>query len=42
MWCGLGPKNLDLGWVKVMCGEFDEVTAIIDLVINFLVVGTLF
>ena len=42
MRCGLGPKNLDLRWVKVMGGEFDEVTAIIDLAINFLAVGTLF
>ena len=34
--------NLDLGWVKVMCGEFGEVSGIIDLVINFLAAGTLF
>ena len=25
-----------------MCGEFDEVSGIIDLVINFLAAGTLF
>ena len=35
-------SNLDLGWVKVMCGEFGEVSGIIDLVINFLASGTLF
>ena len=35
-------SNLDLGWVKVMCGEFGEVSGIIDLVINFLAGGTLF
>ena len=29
-------SNLDLGWVKVMGGEFGEVTGIIDLVIIFL------
>ena len=42
---GVGPKkgaNLDLGWVKVMCGEFGEVSGIIDLKINFLAGGTLF
>ena len=35
-------SNLDLGWVKVMCGEFGEVSGIIDLVISFLAGGTLF
>ena len=35
-------SNLDLGWVKVMCSEFGEVTGIIDLMINFLAVGTFF
>ena len=35
-------SNLDLGWVKVMCDEFGEVSGIIDLVINFLAAGTLF
>ena len=35
-------SNLDLGWVKVMCGDFGEVMGIIDLVINFLAGGTLF
>ena len=34
--------NLVLGWVKVMCDEFGEVSGIIDLVINFLAGGTLF
>ena len=29
--------NLDLGWVKVICAEFGEVTGIIGLVINLLV-----
>ena len=35
-------SNLDLGWVKVMCGDFGEVMGIIDLVINFLAIGILF
>ena len=35
-------SNFDLGWVKVMCGEFGEVSGIIDLAINFLAGGTLF
>ena len=35
-------SNLDLGWVKVMCGKFGGFRGIIDLVINFLAGGTLF
>ena len=35
-------SNLDLGWVKVMCGDFGEVMGIIDLVINSLAIGILF
>ena len=33
-------EKMILVWVKVMCDEFDEVTAIIGLVINFLAFGT--
>ena len=35
-------EKMILVWVKVMCDEFDEVTAIIGLVINFLAFGTPF
>ena len=33
-------EKMILVWVKVMCDEFDEVTAIIGLVIIFLAFGT--
>ena len=34
-------SNLDLGWVKAMCGEFGEFTGIIGLKLKFLAGGTL-
>ena len=33
-------SNLDLGWVKIMCGEVGEVAGIIGLIFNFLPFGT--